>query len=225
MNPSESARYENMLSAQSAAANAGRDSVQILRSIDRKLDERFVASRAAVLSEWTDRDMTVGNVIYKVGSVTIADILDHAAREAEKIKAGSQPMTSSPITDQGWHDRRKLVNEARKMWTLAAATLDRDVLLHGLTADEQDVMIGAVLNAAHRSSAPPVMGMEEMVERAARALAKADGKDPDAPAWVEGYGNRARTFGICWRDQYAAKARAALEASGLLSTPLVTGRE
>ena len=44
--------------------------------------------------------------------------------------------------------------EARKMWTLAAATLERDVLLHGLTLDEQDVMIGAVLNAAMRSAAP-----------------------------------------------------------------------
>lgn len=53
---------------------------------------------------------------------------------------------------------------------------------------------------------------EEMVERVARALARADGKDPDAPAWVQGYGDRAVTFGICWRDQYERKARAAINA-------------
>jgi hypothetical protein len=53
---------------------------------------------------------------------------------------------------------------------------------------------------------------EGVVERVARALAIADGKNPDAPAWVEGYGNRARTFCICWRDQYSAKAEAAIAA-------------
>jgi hypothetical protein len=223
MNPSESARYENMLKAQSAAANAGRDSVQILRSIDRKLDERFVASRAAVLSEWTDRDMTVGNVIYKVGSVTIADILDHAAREAEKIKAGSQPMTSSPITDEmiaEWKRLEKAFHDNLPNQGECGDPSHGKALCQFLYDNSETIR-----EALMRSSAPAVMGMEEMVERAARALAKADGKDPDAPAWVEGYGNRARTFGICWRDQYAAKARAALEASGLLSTPLVTGRE
>lgn len=50
------------------------------------------------------------------------------------------------------------------------------------------------------------------VEAVARALAKADGKDPDAPAWVEGYGNRQQTWGICWRDQYVKKAEAAIAA-------------
>ena len=48
------------------------------------------------------------------------------------------------------------------------------------------------------------------VERVARALAKADGKDPDAPAWIR-YPS-AETYGICWRDQYAAKAKAAIAA-------------
>jgi hypothetical protein len=48
-----------------------------------------------------------------------------------------------------------------------------------------------------------------VVEEMARAMAMADGKDPDAPAWAQGYGNRAQTFGICWRDQYADMAQAA----------------
>jgi len=48
-----------------------------------------------------------------------------------------------------------------------------------------------------------------MRERMARALAKADGKDPDAPAWVRYPG--ATTFGICWRDQYLDKVDAVLE--------------
>lgn len=46
-------------------------------------------------------------------------------------------------------------------------------------------------------------------ERVARALAIADGKDPDAPAWVTYPG--AHASGICWRDQYGAKARAAIK--------------
>jgi hypothetical protein len=48
----------------------------------------------------------------------------------------------------------ELLNEARKMWVLAAATLERDVLLHELTEAEQDMMIGAVLNAAARVPPP-----------------------------------------------------------------------
>lgn len=47
-----------------------------------------------------------------------------------------------------------------------------------------------------------------MIEKVARALATADGKDPDAPAWICG----PETFGLCWRDQYSKPARAALEA-------------
>lgn len=50
--------------------------------------------------------------------------------------------------------------------------------------------------------------MSEMVERVARALAKADGKNPDKPAWAT---SRGESFGLCWRDQYADKARAAIE--------------
>jgi hypothetical protein len=46
-----------------------------------------------------------------------------------------------------------------------------------------------------------------MVERVARALAVADGKDPDAPAWIKLPGG---PYGLCWRDQYADKARLAI---------------
>lgn len=49
-----------------------------------------------------------------------------------------------------------------------------------------------------------------MVEKVARALAAADGKDPDAPAWVRYSGPEG--YGLCWRDQYADKARAAIDA-------------
>lgn len=80
MNMTDSANYENMLSAAQATASAVRRSEQLLRQIAEK-------DRASVLSEWTDRDMSVGNTIYKAGSVTIADILDHAANEARKDQA------------------------------------------------------------------------------------------------------------------------------------------
>lgn len=82
MNPTESANYENMLSAASSGGNQGRITNDLLRDLIELMKTKFEGSRAAVLSEWTDRDMTVGNVIYKAGSVTIVDILDHAAREA-----------------------------------------------------------------------------------------------------------------------------------------------
>lgn len=49
-----------------------------------------------------------------------------------------------------------------------------------------------------------------MVERVARAMAVADGCGPDDPAYVRYPGGHA--FGLCWRDKYAAKARAAIEA-------------
>ncbi len=52
--------------------------------------------------------------------------------------------------------------------------------------------------------------MMDDIERVARALAKADGKDPDAPAWVRFPGGHPE--GVCWRDQYAGKAKAALDS-------------
>lgn len=50
----------------------------------------------------------------------------------------------------------------------------------------------------------------DMREKIARALCKADGKNPDAPAWVRFPG--AIPEGVCWRDQYADKADAVLDA-------------
>ena len=49
-----------------------------------------------------------------------------------------------------------------------------------------------------------------MLEKAARALAITDGKDPDAPAWIRFPGGE--TFGVCWRHQYLDKARTVVEA-------------
>ena len=66
----------------------------------------------------------------------------------------------------------------------------------------------------------PLTPADDMIEWIARALAIEDGKDPDAPAWMHypgGYGT-----GICWRDQYNMKARAALEE---LRTPTETMME
>ena len=51
---------------------------------------------------------------------------------------------------------------------------------------------------------------DEIVEKAARAMAVADGRDPDDPAYVQYPGPQ--YFGKCWRDKYAEKARAAITA-------------
>lgn len=49
-----------------------------------------------------------------------------------------------------------------------------------------------------------------LIERVARALARADGCNPDDPAYVRYPGGHA--FGLCWRDKYQTKAVAAIEA-------------
>ncbi len=67
-----------------------------------------------------------------------------------------------------------------------------------------------LLVAVQAALRTPRIASDEMVERVARALAKADGKDPDAPAWVRYPGGEA--IGLCWRDQYAPNAQAALTA-------------
>ncbi len=62
---------------------------------------------------------------------------------------------------------------------------------------------------------------DALVELVARAMAIANGKDPDAPAWIRYPGGH--TEGICWRDQYAKKARAtltAMEAAGCVVVPV-----
>jgi len=61
-----------------------------------------------------------------------------------------------------------------------------------------------------------------LVERVARALAVAEGCNPDDPAYVRFPG--AVPFGVCWRDKYAAKARAAIAAiDAARSEPLSLG--
>lgn len=52
----------------------------------------------------------------------------------------------------------------------------------------------------------------DMREKIARALAVADGKDPDLPAWAVSRGGRTYPEGLCWRDQYGSKADAVLDA-------------
>jgi hypothetical protein len=83
----------------------------------------------------------------------------------------------------------------------------------------------AVLRAiylAMRSSAPPVMGMEEMVERGVAGFRR-----EGAALWLERNPGEPLP-GDPDEDELAALRRlvtAILEASRLLSTPLVTGRE
>jgi hypothetical protein len=60
-------------------------------------------------------------------------------------------MTTDPSSDV-----LERLAEGRRMFVLAAATLERDVLLHGLTEDEQNVLVGAVLNAADRAQSATI---------------------------------------------------------------------
>jgi hypothetical protein len=60
------------------------------------------------------------------------------------------------------------------------------------------------------TSAPDPADDAEYVEALARELATIDGKDPDAPAWIRFPSGM--TEGICWRDQYADKAKALLRS-------------
>jgi hypothetical protein len=104
-------------------------------------------------------------------------------------------MTSSPITDE----------EVLRFLEHGFRNID----LPPLSRDDLRDIAGGL--ASMRSSAPPVMGMEEMVERCARAIESGSG-NPD-------------TFAGTVSDTARRDARVVLEASGLLSTPLVTGRE
>jgi len=99
LSPAESAREENMLSAARSGGNALARVEQILRTMQFKI----AAYRASIMSEWTDRDMTVDNRLYLAGSVTIADILDHAAHEAKlDLKATSNTIASDSIEHCGY---------------------------------------------------------------------------------------------------------------------------
>ena len=65
-------------------------------------------------------------------------------------------------------ERVAVLTEGRRMFILAAAILERDVLLSDLTEDEMDVLVSAVLNATDRASDP--QPADDAVERAARAI-------------------------------------------------------
>ena len=43
---------------------------------------------AAVMSSWTDRDMRVADRTFPTGTITVVDVLDHAARAAIKAMKG-----------------------------------------------------------------------------------------------------------------------------------------
>jgi hypothetical protein len=51
-----------------------------LESLAEKVESLDGPDRATVLSEWIDRPMSVGGFEFEAGQVTVADILDHAAR-------------------------------------------------------------------------------------------------------------------------------------------------
>jgi hypothetical protein len=96
-------------------------------------------------------------------------------------------MTSPPITDE-------MIAAGRHAWDC------------NMGGDPKAVLRAIYL--AMRSSAPPVMGMEEMVERASEAYADA----------TDYYVKFHRGLSSPSADRIRKGIRAALEASGLLST-------
>ena len=64
--------------------------------------------------------------------------------------------------------------DARRMWTLAAATLERDIRLHDMTEDEERVMIGAVLSAAERHYEAQSAEIENLKHDVTRQMAIAN---------------------------------------------------
>jgi hypothetical protein len=119
-------------------------------------------------------------------------------------KNARPPMTSSPITE---------IERLRDILRRVEPHLDAIVCYASTMGEHEPNRIARDVRDAltMRSSAPPVMGMEEMVERCARAIESGSG-NPD-------------TFAGTVSDTARRDARVVLEASGLLSTPLVTGRE
>jgi hypothetical protein len=53
---------------------------------------------------------------------------------------------------------------------------------------------------------------EKSLEAAARALVAIEGRKPDDPAYVQGYGQDAFAFGLAWRDHGLKKAEVAITA-------------
>jgi hypothetical protein len=97
-----------------------------------------------------------------------------------------------------------------KLKTRLATSLEDGAQGLGLELSEREAvsLLGAIISIIEQThiliSREPT---ETDIEAVARAIAVADGKDPDAPAWVRYPG--AEPFGLCWRDQYQDKARAA----------------
>lgn len=85
--------------------------------------------------------------------------------------------------------------------------LQRQLVEHGASKNGADLDTASCARAGIEAMMEPTEGM---IERVAGALAVADSKDPDLPAWVRFPG--ARPEGLCWRDQYSSKARAAIDA-------------
>jgi hypothetical protein len=76
----ESCRTELVRFVQEAICN--RKGLRIVR-----LSDGIEAAKdaiAAVMSSWTDRDMLVGGRLFPAGSITVVDVLDHAAFAASQ---------------------------------------------------------------------------------------------------------------------------------------------
>lgn len=86
----------------------------------------------------------------------------------------------------------------------------RDCYASGPHKDTEAEAITAWNTRPSGTQTPTPLAADEQIEAVARALAKADGKDPDAQAWARFPGGH--PYGICWRDQYAKKAEAAIAA-------------
>lgn len=65
---------------------------------DQLLIECFQHIRAdapSPLSQWTDRDVLIGDVRFKAGSITISDVVDHAARAAAEFYDDDEPLSEA----------------------------------------------------------------------------------------------------------------------------------
>lgn len=60
------------------------------------------------LSQWTDRDMLIGGTRYKAGSITIADVLDHAARASNEFYADDDELSEEDrhMVDWAWEKHK-----------------------------------------------------------------------------------------------------------------------
>lgn len=68
----------------------------------------FNAPAPQALSQWTDRDMLIGGTRYKAGSITIADVLDHAARASNEFYADDDELSEEDrhMVDWAWEKHK-----------------------------------------------------------------------------------------------------------------------